>query len=173
MAGGRKVGVICALGTLGIWLCSCSAFPKDSADAWQKAQTRGSLRVVAAPEPPWVVTSPDGQAATGIEADLIKAFAERHNLNVQWSFASQLQAVEWLQMRQADVAIAGFEHKSPIEKKAALSQPYVKAKGIDHDPAEHVMAVMPGESRLLFELDRFLLEDPKARSLAAAHGDLP
>lgn len=125
----------------------------------------------AAEQPPWVEF--DGEHVRGVEAQLVEAFAHKLGARVQWSRGPQLELAKRLHHKQLHLLIAGFDDKAPVSEHVAFTQPYVEAEDLEGKTAKHVLTAMPGESRLLYELDTFLLQDAKAKEIAATAGTLP
>ncbi len=104
--------------------------------------------------PPWAVIE-DG-AVRGIEAQLLEQWAAALGARVEWRRGALDELVEALHRREIDVLAAGFHHDTPYAHKLALTQPYTEATNAHGKTARLVLAVTPGESAMLFDLDRFL-----------------
>ena len=201
-------------------VAGCDAMPRDSWGALEKARERGALRVGVAERAPWVGF--EGATPSGPEPAMVRAWANKLGLKVQWVRGSEPELAEALHAHDLDVVIAGLERKTTLKGKLALSQPYLKTElragapqaaprpedlkhkkvavaperlalisklrkagattvtegsaplfaGYDVElqarglrpvaeplgSEQRVIAVSQGESRLLFELDRFLKE---------------
>lgn len=138
---------------LAVLLSGCTSIPRDSAGSLNRIRL-GELRAGAAHAPPWVVVADDG--VRGLEAELIAAWAAELDARVRWESAGEAELVERLRRRELDVVIAGFEGGSPFAAQVAFTQPYLEAEDRYGSTRKRVLAVMPGESALLFSLDRFL-----------------
>ena len=149
----------------------CDGLPKDNFGTLERIRSQKLIRVGAAEEPPWVEI--EGEAVEGVEAKLVEAFARTQEARVQWTRGSQSALAERLHKKQLDIVVGGFDDKTPLDKKMVLTQPYVTARNAEGKKTKRVLAVMPGESRLLFALDSFLLGDKEAKSIAATVGELP
>ena len=133
-------------------LIGCDSLPRDSAGALERV-SGGELRVGVAENPPWVHWQ-DG-AVSGLEPELIESWAKSINARVLWRRGSEAELVEALNRRELDVMAAGLDSKTPYAAKLALTQPYVEVEERGKKK-KHLLAVTPGESALLFALDRFL-----------------
>jgi polar amino acid transport system substrate-binding protein len=140
-------------------LIGCDALPRDNAGALERA-SGGELRVGVVENPPWVRF--DNQTITGLEPELIEAWAKSINARVFWQRGAESNLVEALDRRELDVVAAGFDTKTPYHSKLALSQPYVEVEDRRGAKKKHLLAVTPGESALLLSLDRFLAAQDRA-----------
>jgi polar amino acid transport system substrate-binding protein len=138
----------------------CAALPRDNYGTFERIHSEHVLRVGATEDPPWVKRS--GGAIAGFEAELIRTFAARHRARVDWSWGTQIKLAERIHRKQLDVLIAGLEDDTPLQGKIVLTRPHATTREPDGETVRHVIAVMPGESRLLYELDSFLLNDAGA-----------
>ena len=138
---------------LALLLVGCDNLPRDNAGALERV-IGGELRVGVVENPPWVHWQ-DG-AASGLEPELIASWAKSINARVLWRRGSEAELVEALNRRELDVMAAGLDSKTPYAAKLALTQPYVEVEERGGKKKKHLLAVTPGESALLFALDRFL-----------------
>jgi polar amino acid transport system substrate-binding protein len=116
----------------------------------------GVLRVGVSINPPWTVLANNG-APAGIEAQLVRRFADTVNAEVRWTVAGEESLVHQLEAGQLDLVIGGLTAKSPWMRQAAFTRPYAAAPGPSGESEQHVMAVPRGENAFLVTLERFLL----------------
>lgn len=133
-------------------LISCEGIPRDAKNTIRdvKAQKR-ALKVGVAWSPPWTDHAGDHQPI-GIEVEIVEAFAQQLESQLEWKLVAVEEGFHQLKHHQLDILIGGFSQDIPF-KDVGWTRRYFK---------NHVMAVSPGESRLLTELERFL----KSKSLA-------
>jgi ABC-type amino acid transport substrate-binding protein len=146
-------------------VAACSAIPRDTHGALSRARG-GVLRVGIIEHRPWTVV--DAGRIGGVEADLIERWAGQLGARVEWYPGDIEQLVEALHRRDIDVLAAGLDQQTPYAPKLALTQPYFE---FDNDYGKRhrlVLAVTPGESALLFDLDTFLAALDRAALRAAA-----
>jgi hypothetical protein len=139
-------------------LTGCDAIPRDSAGALDRARG-GELRVGLADHPPWVRF--DGEGHSGLEPELIEAWAKKLGARIHWRRGAEAELVEAVHRRELDVLVAGLDNSTPYRSRLGLSQPYLEYKDRYGSTKKRVIAVTPGESALLLSLDRFLaVQDP-------------
>jgi polar amino acid transport system substrate-binding protein len=141
-------------------MAAACGLPRDPEGSIDRIRRTGVLRAGITPHPPF--TTDTG----GPEADVITAFAHSLGASVQWHRASEAALFEALERFELDVAIGGFTADNPWGPKLGFSRPYVEVGG-----RQHVVAVAPGENRLLLELERVLRA--RAPAVAAAVGGQP
>lgn len=126
----------------------CQDFPKDPQKTLEKV-TNHTLEVGYSENPPWVVkgeTEP-----TGIEPQLVKAFARTLNAQVRWHNDTEQNLLEDLEKRKLHLVIAGLTDKSPWKSKVAFTRPY-----LTQGKEKHVLAVVMGENAFTLQLEKFL-----------------
>ena len=148
-------------------------YPRDAEGTLERVRG-GILRVGVAEHPPWVVMRDD--KPEGIEPRLLSAFAAKLGARIEWVRGSEAALVEALKRRRIDVLAAGLRHDTPWKRHGAVSLPYAQTRVVvaappgalppGEMPRKHVMLAAPGESRFLFELDRFLKETGRELALA-------
>ncbi|WP_210486113.1 transporter substrate-binding domain-containing protein [Rufibacter aurantiacus] len=126
----------------------CQDFPKDPEKTLEQV-SNGTLKVGYSENPPWVVKGPDGP--TGIEPDLVKAFAKSINARVQWQNDSEQNLLEDLEKNELHLVIAGLTDDSPWKSKISFTRPFVEV-----EKKKHVMAVIMGENAFTVKLESFL-----------------
>jgi hypothetical protein len=137
--------------TLATW--SCTSVPRDSHGALDRVRG-GVLRAGVVAHPPWTVVEDNG--VSGIEAQLLEQWASQLGARVEWRVADLDQLTEALHRREIDVLAGGLDQKTPYAPQLALTQPYTEAEDARGKTQRLVLAVTPGESALLFNLDQFL-----------------
>jgi polar amino acid transport system substrate-binding protein len=141
-------------------------YPRDAGGTFRRVR-HDVIRAGVVRNHPWVDLNND--VPTGIEPQLLQRLAELLNAKINWTIGSETMLVEQLEARQLDVVIGGMTNDTPWSDRIGMSQWYVSAiDPIDKKKRKHVWAVMPGESRWLLEIDRFLENHrDEARSLLA------
>jgi ABC-type amino acid transport substrate-binding protein len=206
---------------LALFVSAGCEFPRDAAGTLERVQREGVLRAGYSVRPPWVEET--GARPAGIEPRLIEAFAAARGARVEWTRGAESALIDALRGHRIDVAVGGFEKRSPLVSHAAASQVFrrtaiviavadereaatfkpqgqtiahatgrpdlaaliagqgakpeavaqpggraaavydfeaqslgLKPTSITLATREHVVLVAQGESRLLYELDRFL-----------------
>jgi polar amino acid transport system substrate-binding protein len=104
-------------------LGSCGDFPKDSHETLKRARAGEPIKVGYAVAEPWVREGP-----SGIEPDLLNAWARSNGVRLQWMKGSEGQLVEALTRNSADLLLGGLESKTPHGKMVGLTQPYLSVK---------------------------------------------
>ena len=152
-----------ALLVLATLVAGCN-MPRDPEDSLNRIRRTGVLRAGFTAHEPWVRL--DGEAAAGPEADVVTAFAASLGARVEWRNGSESQLFEALETFDIDVAIGGFEQTNPWAPKLGTTRPYVEV-----DRKKHIVALPPGENRLLVAFERALRA--RAPAVAAAVGGTP
>lgn len=152
-----------ALLMLAMILAGCN-IPRDPEDSLNRIRRSGVLRAGFTAHEPWVRL--EGDAAAGPEADVVKAFAESLGARVEWHKGSESQLFEALETYEIDIAIGGFEQANPWAPKLGTTRPYVEV-----GKKKHIVALPPGENRLLVEFERALRA--RAPAVAASVGGTP
>ena len=102
---------------------ACGNFPKDPNHSFKTARATG-LRVGVVNNPPWAYLH-DGIAA-GSEAEIIKAFAEKHDMQVEWVAGPEHALILGLEESELHVVIGGITEDSPFKDVVGLTNPYRK-----------------------------------------------
>jgi polar amino acid transport system substrate-binding protein len=140
-----------------VLLAACAGvdLPRDPESTLSRAEERGRLRVGVAESPPWVVRR--GGEAAGLEADLVRGFAAGRGLEVEWVWGGAGEHLAALEKFELDAVAAGLTADSPWSKRVAFTRRYVETRRPgERKPARHVLAVPPGENRLLVALESYL-----------------
>jgi polar amino acid transport system substrate-binding protein len=148
-------------------------YPRDAADTLRKVQ-HSVIRAGVVENQPWV--NLDQGDPSGIEPRLLQTLAESLGAKIEWTTGSETMLVERLEHRQLDIVIAGLTKDTPWSDRVGISQWYVRAiDPVTEKNRKHVWAVMPGESRWLLEVDKFLQthRDDARELLAQAQQVLP
>jgi polar amino acid transport system substrate-binding protein len=149
---------------------ACTAIPRDVNGAL--ASVRGGvLRVGVVEHPPWIIV--DDGAVSGSEAQLIERWAAQLAARVEWRPGDIDQLVDALHRREIDVLAGGLGQKTPYAHRLALTQPYADVEDPHGKKQRLVLAVTPGESALLLELDRFLSSDSVRTGATVRGGEGP
>ena len=132
-----------------VWAVSaCNHFPRDPDETLQKIQ-HGTLVVGYSENPPWVIktlTNP-----TGLEADLVNAFAKTQQAKIKWVNDTEQDLFEKLEKRELQLVIGGITAKNTWKSKVSFTRPYLQL-----DKEKHVMALLKGENAFAVALEIFL-----------------
>ena len=134
--------------------------PRDPDKSLERIAQSAVLRAGITARPPWTT---DGG---GPEAETVEAFARAHGARVEWRRGSESELFEALEKRELDIVVGGFTDDNPWGPKLGLTRPYAES-----GKKRHVIAVAPGENRLLLEFERLLRAH--APSIAARTGAKP
>ena len=130
-------------------LSSCS-LPRDPHKTLEHVQ-RQTLTVGVSEDAPMLVRN--GDAARGIEAELIAGFAKSIGAKVQWEWGAQEPHLDRLQHYKLDLVAGGLDAKTPWAKNVAVTRPFFEQRG-----RKYVFAVPPGENAFLLKLEKYLAE---------------
>jgi ABC-type amino acid transport substrate-binding protein len=133
---------------------ACGTLPRDRLDTLERLRSGGELRAGAAAHPPWVVIE-DGRP-TGLEVDLVERWAAQLGATVRWTHAPEAELIDALHHQNLDVVVAGLDTATPYKAKIGLTQPYATSTDRYGKTRHHALAARPGDSALLFALDRYL-----------------
>jgi ABC-type amino acid transport substrate-binding protein len=136
-------------------LAACG-LPRDPEGTSERIGSSHALRVGVTDNRPW--TSAAGAEPMGIEPDLVRQFASRIGAKVQWTTGSETSLAQALKHHDLDLAIGGFDAKTPWMSIAGVSRPFTEMA----DKKKHVFLTAPGENRFILTLDTFLTERKRA-----------
>ena len=136
--------------------------PRDPEKTSDRIASTHGLRVGVTDNGPWV--SAQDAEPRGIEPDLVRQFAARIGAHVLWSRGSETALAQQLKHHELDLAIGGFDAKTPWKSSAGVSQPFAETA----DKKKHVFLTAPGENRFILTLDTFLTEHMRASKGASA-----
>ncbi len=111
------LALICLLG-------ACSDFPKDAKETLEKARTGEPIIVGFSTSEPWVGEA-GPQGPSGIEPDLIRAWAQANGIRVDWIEGGETALVEALAQNNAHLALGGFLSNTPHGALIGTTQPYL------------------------------------------------
>src|SRR5690606_13739315 len=94
-------------------MLTASQWPADPERSLAAARVRRGVRVGVLHTPPWVEV-PDPAAPVGLESELVRAFDERQDLDIQWHHHGVEQLVESLRRHDLDLLIGGFSATHPL-----------------------------------------------------------
>jgi len=153
----RITRTIAGLAALALLLVGCGMqVPADPRGTLDRVEN-GVLRVGATENPPWVELGGAGEPS-GSEPELVSAFAEQLDAEVEWTTGSEARLLDALDRGELDMVVGGFLDDTPWVDLGAVTQPYLEiatAQGQE----KHVMIVRMGENRLLTTLETFLMEE--------------
>ena len=134
---------------------SCG-LPRDPEGTSERIAATHELRVGVTDNGEWV--DADSSEPNGIEPELVREFARRIGARVLWSRGSETSLAQALKHHELDLAIGGFDAKTPWKSIAGVSRPFVETA----DMKKQVFLTAPGESRFILTLDTFLTERMRA-----------
>ena len=134
---------------------SCD-IPRDPEHTLASVQEGGRLLVGATEAPPHLTRHGDG--ASGPEADLVLAFARRVDATVEWRWGSVDEHLRALEEFRLHLVAAGLEEASPWSSRVGFTRPW----RIEKDQ-RRVLAVPPGENRMLLELNAVIIAEAGGR----------
>jgi ABC-type amino acid transport substrate-binding protein len=139
-----------SIGSLG---ALTDSIPRDPGGTLRRIEDTQTLSVGVISEPPWSRCS-TGEPARGLEARIVRRFAESLDAAPEWQCMSEAQAFAALEKQGLDLVIVGITADSPRSKKAGFTRPYYRAG--KEAKTHHVMAAQRGENRFIVTLERFL-----------------
>lgn len=125
---------------------SCDNYPRDTNDSFKQAKEK-KLKVGVVENPPQVVFKND--SIRGTEIRLIEKFAEKHNMNIQYTMGTETQLVKQLENYDLHIVAGGFNYKTVWRSKVSLTVSYDQ---------KHVLLIPKGENGLLHELEQHIFE---------------
>ncbi|THH41827.1 transporter substrate-binding domain-containing protein [Neolewinella litorea] len=138
----------CTLLLAPLLLTRCD-IPKDPAGSLDAAR-QTALQVGVTDNSPFVILQ--GDRPSGLEVALLEDFAVAQGLRISYRKGSESTLVKMLENRLLHIAIGGFEKGSIWQSKAGFSAPY---------DSTHVLLIPKGENRLLYELEKTILNHPR------------
>jgi ABC-type amino acid transport substrate-binding protein len=147
---------------LALPLLAACAVPRDPEKTSDRIASTHELRVGVTDNDPWV--SAQSAEPRGIEPELVRQFAARIGAHVLWSRGSETELAQQLKHHELDLAIGGFDAKTPWKAIAGVSQPFAETS----DKKMHIFLAAPGENRFILTLDTFLTEHMRASKGASA-----
>lgn len=79
------------------------------------------MRVGITDHNPWVIV---GAEPSGVEVDLVEAFAEEIDASIEWTGGSEQELFEALELGELDLVIGGFTSTNPNSKSATFTHPF-------------------------------------------------
>ena len=150
-----------SLAGLAVLLASCG-LPRDPEGTSERIAATHELRVGVTDNGEWVDAS--GAEPRGIEPDLVRQFAARIGAKILWSRGSETSLAQALKHHELDIAMGGFDTKTPWKSIAGTTQPFAETR----DRKKHIFLTAPGENRFILTLDTFLTEHMRASKGGAA-----
>ena len=130
------------------------SIPADPDDILARV-TGTKLRVGVSPNPPWTELGETGPRGT--EADLVKAFAQTLDAEVEWVVGGEEALIAALEHGELHLVIGGLTAETPWVEQVAITKPYAETRDARGERQELVMAAPPGENAYLLRLEKFLL----------------
>lgn len=107
---------------------------------------------------------PQSAEPGGVEPALVREFARQIGAKVMWTRGSETSLAQGLKNHQLDIAVGGFDAKTPWKSIAGVSQPFAQTP----DKRKHVFLTAPGENRFVLTLDTFLTDYMRASKGSSA-----
>jgi hypothetical protein len=159
---GSRFALLAALAAVLVTLLGCGlSIPSDPDHTLDRVRG-GVLRVGASPSEPWLVWGSEREP-TGVEAELVRRFADSLDARVEWSRGGEEVLINRLERGELDLVVGGLTAKTPWSEKAAITKPYASEE-TPHGKQDHVLAAPLGENAFLVELERFLLSQRAPQS---------
>lgn len=117
------VAVAFAVVPVAAFLLGCG-LPRDPEGTLATVRATRIVRVGVAERPPWVIRI--GEEAGGVEAELLRRFADRHGARVVWHWGGVDEHLTALEHFDLDLVAAGLEKSSPWSRRVALTRPYYR-----------------------------------------------
>lgn len=147
-----KVRALSILFVMTVFISGCDNYPKDVQHSFDNIKASQRIRVGVIEQSPWAIENDTN--LSGIEIEIINAFATSLDVTPQWLVLSEAQATLLLEQYKLDVVVGGLTEDNPRKDSIAFTRPYLEINnGQKH---RHVMAVPKGENRLMVTLERFL-----------------
>ena len=114
------------------WLTAAVAFagcqiPQDPGETLEQV-SGGTMRVGVSEHDPWVML--DGREPGGVEAELVRRFADGLDARIKWTTGSEAELIDALHERQLDLVIAGLHAKLDWKKEVAFTRPYFTVQSV-------------------------------------------
>lgn len=126
--------------------------PRNPEITTDRIASAHELRVGVTDNAPW--TNAQSSEPSGIEPNLVRQFASHLGAHVLWTRGSETTLAQALKHHEIDLAIGGFDAKTPWKSIAGVSQPFAETA----DKKKHVFLAALGENRFILALDTFLSE---------------
>ncbi len=106
-----------------VCLAGCENYPRDPEQSLAHVRERGVVVVGVAEARPWVIRG-DGTEPGGVEADLVRKFADSVGAKVEWRWGSLDDHLEALEKYELQIVIGGINKASPWRKHVGLTRPF-------------------------------------------------
>ena len=110
----RIAALLSAIGILAA--CDDVRFPRDPKNTLETVLAEGVMTVAFTEHSPWIAGEGEPQ---GVEADLIRAFAEELGVSIDWKHPGAFAALRGLERGEIDLAVGGFDRKDVTPVKGA------------------------------------------------------
>ncbi|MDQ0644293.1 transporter substrate-binding domain-containing protein [Microbacterium murale] len=147
----RRGGALLALAMIAS-LAGCGISVPVDPDGTLQSVTGGDLRVGVSSDEGLAEVSAD--TPTGPLIDLVDAFAESLDAEVEWTIGSEETLVVMLEEGDLDLVVGGLTDQTPWADRVGVTRGY---SGIDGADGRSIVMFVPlGENAFLTELERFL-----------------
>lgn len=152
----RSLTGLIAIAMAAMLLAGCTSIPADPDGTLERVRG-GTLRVGVTENPPWVELSDGGEPA-GTEPELVAAFAEDLDAEVEWTGGSESRLAAALEAGELDLVIGGLLDDTPWVQVAEATRPYAELE-TEEGAERHIMLAPMGENAFLVALESFLDEE--------------
>lgn len=152
----RTTALAALLAVLALALTGCGLSMPSDLDGTLKKVSGSILRVGVSENARWVQLDPESEPS-GVEPDLVRAFAQSINAEIDWVSGAEHELIDQLKHGELDLVVAGLAADSPWVKHAALTKPYGKTINERGKTVKHVMAAPLGENAFILALEKYLL----------------
>ena len=126
-------------------LISCKPFPRDAMQTYEEIKNSRDLKVGLLHAPPYVDLL--SHELLGSEVALIQSFVKNRKIKgVAFIFFNTQEGFKALENKKIDLLLGGMKKNMPF-KKVGYTRPFGQNR---------VIAISPGENRLLVELERYI-----------------
>ena len=112
----RIVALLSAIGFL--TACDDMRFPRDPKKTLETVLAEGVMTVAFTENRPWITFAAEDEPQ-GLEADLVRAFAEELGVSINWKHPGAFAALKGLERGGIDLAVGGFGQKDVTPVKGA------------------------------------------------------
>lgn len=117
--------------------------PKDPKRTFERVKAEKVFRVGVIENGAWVKKDEAGEP-TGVEAELVKEFAQNINVRPEWISGGEYELFEALKNFEIDMIIGGLVESSSYSKHAAFTNPYFTERIVVGTPKDEILQDVAG-----------------------------